>query len=53
MLQKKTITENGSKSILYISGKNDAFVTADRLAGMKKLADEMGLKLYVRNGEFS
>ncbi len=50
---KKTIIENKARSILYISGKQNAFVTADRLAGIKRLADEKGLKLYVRNGEFS
>ncbi len=50
---RKTVIENKSRSILYIAGKQNAFVTADRLEGIKRLAGEMGLKLYVRNGEFS
>lgn len=50
---KKTITENGSKSVLYIAGKQNAFITAPRLAGMKRLADETGIRLFVRKGEFS
>ena len=52
---KKTIVENKGKStdILYIAGKENGFVTGERLKGMKKLADEMKLKLIVRNGEFS
>ncbi|HCM91385.1 MAG TPA: LacI family transcriptional regulator [Lachnospiraceae bacterium] len=50
---KKTVTENKVKSVLYIAGKSNAFVTLKRLEGMKKLAEELGLKLFVRNGEFS
>lgn len=50
---KKTVTENKVKSVLYIAGKQDAFVTTERLAGMKRLADETGIRLFVRCGEFS
>ncbi len=50
---KKTITENKCKKVLYISGDEDGYVTACRLAGIKKLCDEKKLKLLVRNGKFS
>ena len=50
---KKTIQENNGKRILYISGKENGYVTNERLQGMRELADEMGLNLYVRNGDFS
>ena len=50
---KKTILENNCKRVLYIAGKKNGYVTEARLAGMKKLADDMNLKLLVRGGEFS
>ena len=50
---KKTVLENRSRSVLYIKGKNDAYVTDKRLKGMKKLAADHKLKLLVRDGEFS
>ncbi|MCR4806275.1 MAG: LacI family transcriptional regulator [Lachnospiraceae bacterium] len=50
---RKTVLENKCKSILYISGKQNAFVTGERLKGIKRLADEDNIKVYVRNGEFS
>ncbi|MCR5670123.1 MAG: LacI family transcriptional regulator [Butyrivibrio sp.] len=52
-IAKKTITENKCKKILYLSGEGDGYVTADRLAGIKKLCDEKNYKLTVRNGKFS
>lgn len=50
---KKTILENKCKRVLYIAGKKNGYVTEARLAGMKKLADDLNLKLLVRGGEFS
>ncbi len=50
---KKTVAENKSKSILYLAGKKNGYVTEERLRGVKRLAEEMGLPLLVRNGEFS
>lgn len=50
---KKTIRENKSKSILYLSGKKNAYVMEERLKGIKKLAEEMELPLLVRYGNFS
>ena len=50
---RKTIEENNCKSVLYIAGKKNAYVSALRLDGMKKLAKELDLTLTVRNGDFS
>lgn len=50
---KKTVAENKSKSILYLAGKKNGYVTEERLRGVKRLAEEMELPLLVRNGEFS
>lgn len=50
---KKTVIENKSKNILYIAGKKNGYVSEERLKGIRKLAEEMSLKLLVRNGEFS
>ncbi len=50
---KKTVTENRSRSILYLSGKKNDYVTSERLKGIKRLAQEMELPVLVRNGEFS
>lgn len=50
---KKTVTENKCKSILYIAGKKNGYVSEERLKGIRRLADEMKIKLLVRNGEFS
>ena len=50
---KKTILENNGKRILYISGKKNGYVTQKRLQGMKTLAQELDLSLFVRCGDFS
>ena len=50
---KKTITENKCKKVLYISGDENGYITADRLAGIKRLCSEKKLKLTVRSGKFS
>lgn len=50
---KKTVTDDKCKSILYISGKKDGFVTEQRLRGMKRLAEELKIPMLVRQGNFS
>lgn len=53
---RKTIKENeGNRSdrILYISGKENGYVTEGRNEAMKELAEEMDLKLTVCCGDFS
>lgn len=50
---KKTVMENRSKSILYLAGKKNGYVTDERLKGIRRLAQEQNLPLLVRNGEFS
>ncbi len=50
---KKTILENTCKRILYIAGKKNGYVTDERLAGMRQLAEELNLKLLVRTGGYS
>lgn len=50
---KNFITETKSKKILYISGKKNGYVSNQRLQGMKKLAQESGLSLFTRVGNFS
>ncbi len=41
------------KRILYISGKNEGYVSSERLKGMQELAKELSLMLLVRTGRFS
>lgn len=50
---KKTILDNQCKRVLYIAGKKNGYVTQERLKGIKRLAEEMNLKLLIKNGEFS
>lgn len=50
---RKTVLENGGKSVLYLAGKADGYVTRERLAGMQKLAREEKLSLLVAEGDFS
>ena len=50
---KKTLMENKCKSILYLAGRKNGYVTEERLRGIRCLAEERNLKLLVRNGEFS
>ncbi|MBD5524139.1 MAG: LacI family transcriptional regulator [Lachnospiraceae bacterium] len=50
---KKTVMENKSKSILYLAGKKNGYVTDERLKGIRRLAQEQKLPLLIRNGEFS
>ncbi len=51
---KKTILENECCTrVLYIAGKKEAWVTLERLEGMKQLAEELSLSLTVAYGDFS
>lgn len=50
---RKTIQENTGKSVLYISGKSNGYVTEKRLQGIKELAEELELGLSIRCGDFS
>lgn len=50
---KKTLYENKGKSILYLAGKKNGYVTEERLKGIMQLAEEKNITLLVRNGEFS
>lgn len=50
---RKTILENKCKRVLYISGKKNGYVTEERIKAMKELAEELKLKLLIRDGEFS
>ena len=50
---KKTLMENKCKSILYLAGKKNGYVTEERLKGIMRLAEERNLPILVRNGEFS
>ncbi len=57
----KTISDNVSKlppeqksqSVLYIAGSGSSYVTAERTKGMKKAAEELGVSLSIRYGDFS
>lgn len=52
---KKTI-EIGTgpfERVLYISGKKNGYVTAERIKGMERLAEELNLKVVTRCGNFS
>lgn len=50
---KKFLSGDNRKRILYISGKKNGYVSEERLNGMNRLADEIGLKVLVRSGSFS
>lgn len=50
---KEFLKKNTCRKILYISGKKSGYVSEERLKGMKQLADELGLKVLIRNGDFS
>jgi LacI family transcriptional regulator len=50
---KKTIKENNCKKVLYIAGTRDGYVTDARLEGIRKLKEELGLQVLIRNGNFS
>ena len=52
-MAKKTVVDNKCKSVLYIAGKENGYVTEERLKGIRRLAEEMDLELLVREGDFS
>ena len=50
---KVTIEQNTCKRVLYIAGRNNSYVTDERLRAIKQLKEDMGLTVLVRNGDFS
>ncbi len=50
---KKFLNGTAYKKILYISGKKNGYVSEERLIGMNRLADELGIQVLVRTGSFS
>ncbi len=52
-VMKKTINGHDCKKILYIKGKENGYVTANRLDGMMELAKKKKIKYIIANGEFS
>lgn len=50
---KKTIVDNQAKRVLYIAGKKNGYITEQRIRGMKRLVEELGITMLIRNGEFS
>lgn len=49
----QTVTDDDCESILYISGKEDSYVSDSRIAGIKRLCEEKDLKLLIKVGDFS
>jgi LacI family transcriptional regulator len=50
---RKTVLENQGKKLLYIAGTRNGYVTDDRLEAIRKLADDLDLKVLIRNGNYS
>lgn len=50
---KKFLIGKNKKKVLYLSGKKNGYVSEERLNGMNRLAEEMGLQVLVRTGNFS
>lgn len=50
---KKTILDDNCKRVLYIAGRKDGYVSEQRLAGMKRLVEDLQLTMLVRQGDFS
>jgi len=50
---RRTIVDNNCRRVLYISGKEDSYAAEEQLRGMEQLAQEMGLEILVKCGEFS
>ena len=50
---RKTVVDNKCKSILYIAGKQNGYVTEERIKGIRRLAEEFKLDLLIREGDFS
>lgn len=52
-IAKQEITENNAQKILYISGKDNGYVSAERLRAITDLQTELGFELKHENGQFS
>lgn len=50
---KKTVLDDTCKRVLYIAGRKDGYVSEQRLAGMKRLVEDLKLTMLVRQGDFS
>lgn len=50
---EKLLDENPAKSVLYIAGKDNGYVTEGRIKAIKDLCDERDLKLTIKRGNFS
>lgn len=51
---RKTILENENCTrVLYIAGKQEAYVTQERIEGIRQLAEELELSLTIEYGDFS
>lgn len=50
---KKTILDDQCKRVLYIAGRQDGYVSEQRLAGVRRVAEEWKLSLTVKQGDFS
>lgn len=50
---KKTVQDDNCSRLLYIAGRRDGYVTEQRLRGMKRLVEDLGLTMLVRQGDFS
>ncbi len=50
---KKFLEGKPYKKILYLSGKKNGYVSEERLIGVNRLAQELGLSVLVRTGNFS
>lgn len=49
----ETIIGNDCHSILYIAGKNESYVTKERMEGIQKFARDYDMKLKIMYGNFS
>lgn len=50
---RKTIVDNNCRRVLYISGRENSYVTREQQRGMERLVREMDLELLVKYGELS
>ena len=50
---QKTMRENMCRSILYIAGMRNSYVTHEKIRAMEDLAKKHNVKLLIRNGDFS
>lgn len=52
-IAQKYITETAAKNVLYISGKDNGYVSAERMRAIQDLEQQYDLNLKVCNGNFS